>query len=41
MTLRLPMLVTTAVEPVAHDNIRGAAYYGAAAEEDNAVEVAR
>jgi transposase len=37
----LPMLVTTAVEPVAHDNIRGAAYYGAAAEEDNAVEVAR
>ena len=35
----LPMLVTAA-EPVAHDNIRGAAYYGATVEEDDAVEVA-
>jgi len=35
----LPMLVTTAAEPVAHDNIRGAAYYGAAEQADDAVEV--
>jgi transposase len=33
----LPMLVTTAAEPVAHDNIRGATYYGGVVEE---VEVA-
>jgi transposase len=36
----LPQLVATSAEPVAHDNIRGAAYYGAAGEEDDAVEVA-
>ena len=37
----LPVLVTTAAEPVAHDNIRGAAYYSAAGvEEGDAVEVA-
>jgi transposase len=36
----LPVLVTNASEPVAHDNIRGAAYYGAVAEQDDAVEVA-
>jgi transposase len=35
----LPMLVTGA-EPVAHDNIRGAAYYGVAVEDEGAVEVA-
>lgn len=35
----LPMLVTAA-EPVAHDNLRGAAYYGVAVEEEGAVEVA-
>ena len=35
----LPMLVTTTAEPVAHDNIRGAAYYGAAEEAADAVEV--
>jgi hypothetical protein len=35
----LPMLVT-GVEPVAHDNIRGAAYYSGAVEEEGAVEVA-
>ena len=35
----LPMLVTPPVEPVAHDNIRGAAYYSVA-REDDAVEVA-
>jgi len=35
----LPMLVTAPVEPVAHDNIRGAAYYSVAGEDD-AVEVA-
>ena len=35
------MLVTPATEPVAHDNIRGAAYYGdAIGEKDDAVEVA-
>jgi len=33
--------VTTAAEPVAHDNIRGAAYYTVAAvEKEDAVEVA-
>jgi transposase len=36
----LPMLVNSCAEPVAHDNIRGAAYYGAAAEPGDAVEVA-
>jgi transposase len=36
----LPMLVTAAAEPVAHDNIRGAAYYGAVGDKDDAVEVA-
>ena len=37
----LPMLVATAAEPVAHDNIRGADYYSAApGEQDDAVEVA-
>jgi transposase len=37
----LPVLVTTAAEPVAHDNIRGAAYYNAAGvEKGDAVEVA-
>jgi transposase len=37
----LPVLVTTAAEPVAHDNIRGAAYYSAAGvEKGDAVEVA-
>ena len=35
----LPMLVTGA-EPVAHDNIRGADYYGVAVEDEGAVEVA-
>ena len=35
----LPMLVTAPVEPVAHDNIRGATYYSVAGEDD-AVEVA-
>jgi len=35
----LPILVTPA-EPVAHDNIRGAGYYGVAAEAEGAVEVA-
>jgi hypothetical protein len=34
-----PTLVT-ATEPVAHDNIRGAAYYSDAREKDDAVEVA-
>lgn len=36
----LPVLVTAAAEAVAHDNIRGAAYYGAVVEEGAAVEVA-
>ena len=36
----LPLLVTASAEPVAHDNIRGAAYYGAVGEEDDTVEVA-
>jgi transposase len=36
----LPMLVTASAEPVAHDNIRGAAYYGAVVEADDTVEVA-
>jgi len=35
----LPMLVAASVEPVTHDNIRGAAYYSADTE-DGAVEVA-
>lgn len=35
----LPMLVSSA-EPVAHDNIRGAAYYSAVSEENDAAEVA-
>ena len=36
----LPMLVATIAEPDVHDNIRGAAYYGATMEGDDAVEVA-
>jgi hypothetical protein len=36
----LPVLVVGSAEPVAHDNIRGAAYYGAVAEPGDAVEVA-
>jgi hypothetical protein len=36
----LPVLVAAPAEPVAHDNIRGASYYGAAVEEDDTVEVA-
>jgi hypothetical protein len=35
----LPMLVAAA-EPVAHDNIRGAAYYGGVGDRDDTVEVA-
>jgi hypothetical protein len=35
----LPQLVVSA-EPVAHDNIRGASYYSAGEDRDNAVEVA-
>jgi hypothetical protein len=34
------MLVATGAEPIAHDNIRGAAYYGAEGEQGDAVEVA-
>ncbi len=36
----LPILVTAAVEPVDHDNIRGAAYYEAAVERNDSMEVA-
>ncbi len=36
----LPTLVTAPAEPVAHDNIRGAAYYGAVADDNDTVEVA-
>jgi len=36
----LPLLVAAPAEPVAHDNIRGAAYYGAAVDGDDTVEVA-
>ncbi len=36
----LPILVTAAVEPVAHDNIRGAAYYEVAVEQNDSMEVA-
>jgi transposase len=36
----LPMLVTTAAEPVAHDNIRGAEYYGDVLQPNDAMEVA-
>ena len=36
----LPMLVAAPSEPVAHDNIRGAAYYGAVLDQDGTAEVA-
>jgi transposase len=36
----LPILVTAAAELVAHDNIRGAAYYEAAVEQNDSAEVA-
>ena len=36
----LPMLVSASVEPVAHDNIRGATYYDPLRQEDGTVEVA-
>jgi hypothetical protein len=34
------MLVSASAEPVAHDNIRGAAYYDSLRQEDDTVEVA-
>jgi len=36
----LPMLVSAAAEPVAHDNIRGAGYYDRLPQQDDTVEVA-
>ena len=37
----LPVLVAAAGEPVTHENIRGAAYYGSAVEGQDDMEVAR